>query len=116
MKKIKLPHGEYIKFAQFILSNDGEVAIVQIEFKYLPSLAMIVEASAQSTAGLAIGEPKMGYLVSLKNIKLINELKFLKYNVKIMKQHALGRLTYFDFEVFLESKVFTTGTFMIAID
>jgi len=119
MKEIKLPHKDPVKFAKYIISNNGEVAIVRVEFTTLPSLAMIIESAAQSTAGLGSnGKSQMGYLVSLKNIKLIKELKYLEYDVKIIAEHKLGQLSYFRFEVYKEDEkedFLVTGTFIIAI-
>ena len=116
MKKINLPHKDPVKFAKYVISNDGNIAIVKIEFTTLPSLAMLIEASAQSTAGLgSSGKSQMGYLVSLKNIKLLKELTYLEYDVKIVREHELGALSYFYFEVFKENEVFANGTFIIAI-
>ena len=120
MKEINLPHKDPVKFAKYVISNNGDIAFVKVEFTTLPSLAMIIEASAQSTAGLSSsGKSQMGYLVSLKNIKLLKELTNLKYDVKIVKEHELGALTYFYFEVYEENKredSLVKGTFIIAIN
>ena len=117
MKKINLPHKDPVKFAKFVVSNDGEVAIVKIEFTTLPTLPMIIEAAAQSTAGLgSSGKAQMGYLVSLKNIKLLEELIHLEYDVKIVSEHKLGALSYFYFEVYKDDVVFASGTFIVAVD
>ena len=120
MSKLNLPHKAPVRFAQEIIFKDldNDVAIVSIKFDSLPSLAMIVEASAQSSAAFGGNDKKMGFLVSLKNIKLLEELKYLSYHVEIFAEYQLGGLSYFNFKVFSKDekeKILATGTFIIAL-
>jgi len=115
MKKLNLPHQEPILFAKEIESLENNIAIVNIEFTQVPTLAMLVEASAQSSAAFGNEDIKMGFLVTLKNIKLLNKAKSLRYRVKITLEHHVETLTYFKFEVIDNDETISTGVFVIAI-
>ncbi|WP_321778458.1 hypothetical protein [Sulfurimonas sp.] len=120
MSKLNLPHKAPVRFAQEVIYKelDKDIAVVSVKFDSLPSLAMIVEAAAQSSAAFGGNDKKMGFLVSLKNIKLLEELKSLDYYVEIFAQHQLAGLSYFNFKVFIKEekeKVLANGTFIIAL-
>ncbi|WP_294960486.1 hypothetical protein [Sulfurimonas sp.] len=115
MIKLNLPHQAPVRFAKYIISKDETSAIVRAEFESLPSLAMLVEAAAQSSAAFSDGKGKMGFLVTLKNVKLIQEAKVLKYDITVTYQHALEALTYFSFEVNDDNTLVASGVFVIAL-
>jgi len=116
MKKLNLPHLEPVKFAKKILSKKDDTYSVEITFDAIPSLAMLVEASAQSSAAFGEGdEVKAGFLVTLKNIELLEELQSLSYKVEVTSHQQIGALTYFSFKVFKEVLLVSTGTFIIAV-
>lgn len=116
MTKLNLPHQEPIRFAKYVLSKDETTAIVKVEFDSIPTLPMIVESAAQSSAAFGDGCVRDGVLVSLKNVKLLHSPKALDYNVKVVSEHKMGAMTYFSFE-FLENDVLiVTGSFIIAVE
>ncbi|MCF6308960.1 MAG: hypothetical protein L3J19_00570 [Sulfurimonas sp.] len=115
MKELNLPHKEPIKFAKYIVSKEDTSAVVKVQFDEIPSLPMLVEAAAQSSAAFSNEENKMGFLVTLKNIKLVNKPCSFEYNIKVTLEHQLDSLTYFNFEVYDEHTVVATGIFIISI-
>ncbi len=115
MKELNLPHLAPIRFAKYIISKDEASALVRVEFDSPPSLAMLVEAAAQSSGAFSNGEDKMGFLVTLKNIKLLEKAKALEYDVRVTYQHALDTLTYFSFEVNDKERIIASGVFVIAL-
>lgn len=115
MKELNLPHQEPLKFAKYIVSKDDISAVVKIQFYDIPSLPMLVEAAAQSSAAFSYNNDKIGFLVTLKNIKLLNELSSTEYNVKVIFEYQLDSLTYFNFEVYDEEILVANGVFIIAL-
>ena len=116
---MNLPHQEPIRFAQKILEEKDDYKIISCIFPYVPTLSMVSEAAAQSSASFAQEEkdslPKIGFLISLKNIKQLVELKEKEYEIKIEKSFNFGIMTEFAFELRKNDKVFITGNLTIAI-
>ena len=115
MKDLKLPHQDPIRFAKHALSKEGDTYTVQVGFDSIPSLAMIVEAAAQSSAAFDEGSSKMGFLVTLKNIKLLQKPESLEYLVKVTSGAQVDSLTYFSFETFDENSLIAQGTYIISL-
>ena len=115
MKELNLPHQEPIKFAKYVLSKDENVAVVRVEFSTVPTLPMLVEAAAQSSAAFGEGEIKSGFLVALKNIKLLHKVNLMQYDIKVTAEHQFDALSYFSFEVIDREKLLVNGSFTIAI-
>lgn len=115
MKSLNLLHKEPILFAKEIQSIINNIAIVKVEFTTVPTLAMLVESAAQSSAAFSESNESKGFLVTLKNIKLVNKPEALEYEVKIKFEHQLEALTYFNFEIIADSKIIAIGIFVIAI-
>jgi hypothetical protein len=113
--ELNLPHQAPVKFAKYIISKDETSALVRAEFESSPSLAMLVEAAAQSSAAFSNGEEKMGFLVTLKNVKLLEKAEALEYDIRVTYQHALDALTYFSFEVNDTKVLIASGVFVIAL-
>ena len=115
MTELNLPHLDPIKFAKYVISRDDKEAIVRIGFDSVPSLGMLVEAVAQSSAAFGDGDPKMGYLVTIKNIELIQKASSLEYDAKIISAHQIDKLNYFTFEIFDKEILVAKGEFIIAL-
>jgi len=115
MSKLNLPHKDPILFAKEIISKKVDKCVVKIAFESIPTLAMLVEASAQSSAAFDNGDGKMGYLVTLKNIKLLHKPNALEYNVEITSGHSVDSLTYFSFDVFDDNIAIANGVFIISL-
>lgn len=115
MKELKLPHQAPIKFAKHVISKEGNAAVVKVKFDSIPTLPMIVESAAQSSAVLSDCENKMGFLVTLKNIKLLEKLNSLEYDVKISLEHQFEDFRYFSFEVNDKDTSVACGIFVIIV-
>jgi len=99
MTPLRLPHKAPVRFAKSILSKESSSsAKVAVEFAQIPSLAMLVEAAAQSCAALE-DESKEGYLLALKSIKLLIKPTKKSYEIAVSKEHDFGNMVYIRFEV-----------------
>jgi len=79
---------------------------------------MLVEAAAQASSGIIEDDVKtvqMGFLVTLKNIKLLKEPKSMKYIVNIHLEYKLENFKSFSFSVIDETNVIATGVFSVAL-
>ncbi len=115
MKELKLPHQTPIKFAKYIINKKENSAVVKVSFDTIPSLPMIVEAAAQSSAALSDTQTRMGFLVSLKNIKLLEKLNSLQYDVKVSLEHQIEDFRYFSFEAYCNSILVASGVFIVSV-
>ena len=114
MGELSLPHLAPIRFAQTVLSSDDNTARVTLAFDELPSLGMMVEAAAQASASFSDGSKMGGFLVSLKNIKLLAKPTILFLEVSLVKEHDLGSMSLFGFVVWEGTKELVNGSFVIA--
>lgn len=114
---MNLPHQEPIRFAKELLQIDNEYAFVSCSFSTTPTLAMVCEAAAQSSAAFAQENQKvtMGFLVSLKEIELLNELIHSDYIIKIKRETIFGSMSEFKFELIKDSTIYVTGYLVIAL-
>lgn len=115
MQELNLPHQEPIRFAKYIISKELNRARVKIEFDEIPSLAMMIEAAAQSSAAIGEGDAKMGFLVSLKNVKLLQTPLKKSLEVEIVNEHNMENMKMMNFDIFDDETKVSTGSFMIAI-
>jgi hypothetical protein len=113
--ELNLPHLIPVRFAKYIISKDETSALVRAEFNSFPSLAMLVEAAAQSSGAFSDAKKKMGVLVKLKNIKLLSNPNAVEYDIKVILEHQVDALVYFNFEVFDNDIPVATGTFIISM-
>ena len=111
-----LPHQAPIRFAQEIIEKNEEFIIVSCLFPFNPTLSMISEAAAQSSAAFAQGDkPLIGFLISLKNIEQITEFTEVEYKVKIKKEISFASMTEFSFELINNNKIYARGFLTIAL-
>lgn len=116
IKKLSLPHLPPILFATNIESKVDSTANVNISFKSIPSFPMLIEASAQATASFNDSSKNVeGFLVTLKNVKLLKKPEDLNYIVKVSLEQQLGLLQYFSFEVYDSIDTIAKGNLAIAI-
>jgi len=113
---INLPHQKPVRFVEDIIKIEYEVAYVSCTFPYTPTLAMIFEAAAQGSIAFSQEkEPKIGFLVSLKNIELLKEPDLLFFTIKIKKEINLGLLNEFSFELINENNIYAKGIFVVKL-
>lgn len=115
MKELNLPHRAPVLFAKEILFKESNKARVSLEFESLPSLAMMIEAAAQSSAAFSDKEGKEGFLVSLKNVKLLKNPSLKKLEVEVVNEHNLDKMSYISFNVMENTTALVTGSFVVAI-
>lgn len=117
MSDLPLPHIAPIKFAQSILQTDEKGAVVKIAYDELPTIGMLVEAAAQSSAGISDerNTGRMGFLVSLKTVKLLEKIKSYEYTTKIELISRLDDFKSLKFEIFDEDKMIAKGSFAIIL-
>ena len=115
MQELNLPHKEPIRFAKHIISKDLNRARVEICFDEIPSLAMMIEAAAQSSAAIGESDAKMGFLVSLKNVKLLMPPTKTILEVEVINKHTMENMKMMSFDIFEGETKVSTGSFMIAI-
>jgi len=115
IQELELPHKEPIRFAKYIINKIANKAMVKIEFIEIPSLPMIIEASVQSSSALNDNGINKGYIVSLKDIKLLQEPTQKEFNVEVESQHSLNNMESIIFNVFENKIKIATGSFVVAI-
>ena len=116
MQALNLPHKEPIRFAKHIISKELDRARVSLEFDEIPSLAMMIEAAAQSSAAIGEGDATMGFLVSLKNVKLLTPPTTKILEVEVINEHNMENMKMMSFDIFEDETKVSTGAFMIAIE
>lgn len=115
---MNLPHLAPILFAKEVLESNEKEVIIQCSFPYSPSLAMLCEAAAQSSAAFIEKkqeDPQIGYLVSLKDISQIKEIKECEYNLRVRKNAEIGNMCEYEFEVLLNNTLYSKGTFTVVL-
>lgn len=115
MTEIKLPHRLPIKFAKYVLKKEEKYADVLIEFEQIPSLPMLVEAAAQSSASFRVNDKENAFLVSLKGIKLLQKPTKMQLTAHVTDEHRLDVMRYVGFEILEDAKTIATGTLVIAV-
>lgn len=114
---MNLPHQAPIRFAQDIIEKNENFSIVQCTFPYIPTLPMVCEAAAQSSAsfGQDKDETLLGFLISLKNVQKLLEFTKINYQIKIEKSFNFGTMTEYKFELFDELNIYAKGELTIAL-
>lgn len=100
---MNLPHLEPLIFAKNIIDKDEKVATVLCDFSQLPTLAMFIEASAQSSSAFDTNEsdePKIGFLTMLRNIELLDEIQNSIFLIKVTQENEINNIKQFSFEAF----------------
>lgn len=116
MTEIKLPHLAPIKFAKATLDKEEKSARVLIEFEQIPTLPMLVEAAAQSSAAFRINDKESAFLVSLKGIKLLQKPIKMSLVAHVRDEHRLDKMRYVGFDIFEdETTCVASGTLVIAV-
>lgn len=93
---MKLPHQEPILFAKKVIKKEKNSLHVRCKFPYTPTLAMLLEAAAQSSAGFN-DEVEEGFLVAGNDIKRIKTVNKNELIIKVTKSIEMGNMHMFDF-------------------
>lgn len=114
---MKIPHLEPVKFAKEILDVEETKAEVYCEFPTTPSLAMIFEAAAQSSAAFSQNETKIGFLISVKDTELLDANIDNNILIRVEKKAAFGAICEFSFLAMSlnKDKLFAKGILTVMI-
>jgi hypothetical protein len=118
MTDFPIPHIEPIRFVKSLISSDATTASVEIGFDTIPTIGMLVEATAQSSSGIKgdeAGDVRIGFLVTLKNIKLLQDIKSTKQIVNVKLEHKLDNYKSFFFSIVEDDIIIATGSFAISL-
>lgn len=118
MSDFKIPHIAPVRFVKSLNSADFNSASVNIGFDYIPSLPMLIEAATQSSSGVLYEETVtdcMGFLVTVRNVKLLQELKSKEFIVNVTLDNKLANFKYFSFIILENDESIATGSFSISL-
>ena len=115
MKLLNIPHQVPIRFAQEILALTQTSAKIKAVFPFVPTLGMLIEAAAQSSAAFCFDSTKIGLLVALKEVKLLKKPLNLDMIVNITIETSVGQLTEISFSIVNEEEIFATGRIILKI-
>ncbi len=100
---MNLPHREPLIFAKEVLLKKNDTVQVRCEFPMLPTLAMFIEAAAQSSAAFhpdSDSKEKIGFLTLANNVKLLGKIETLHFLFHLKKEVEVGPYKKFSFEVY----------------
>ncbi len=117
MSDFSIPHLPPVRFVDSVLYADENRTEVKISFDILPSLAMLVEAATQSSSGIKDDEggEKMGFLVSLKDVKLLKEISSKEYTVLVELIHKIDNFKSLLFAIMDKKQKIAEGNFSITV-
>ncbi len=115
MIEIQLPHLPPILFAKKLLKKDGNMANVLIEFEEYPTLAMLLEAAAQSSSAFRKHEEESAFLVSARDVELLMEPNSTVLTAQIIDEHTLDNFRYVSFQIFESDKLIAKGSFVLMV-
>ena len=85
------------------------------QFPTSPSLSMLLEASAQSSALFDNDSKKIGFLVIAKDFSLIKEPKSRIYKIEIDKIITINNINEFYSKIYEKDKLIAKGSFTIKL-
>lgn len=114
---MNIPHQKPIKFAEEIISVENKIAKVKCFFPSSPTLSMYFEAAAQSSAAFSNEKSKVGFIVSVKDVELLDSNNDLEVLVEVQRKVEFGAICEFSFDILNidETKYLAKGTFTIMI-
>ncbi len=117
MSAFLIPHLAPVRFVKALIDSDEKSASVKIGFDDIPTFGMLIEAAVQSSSGIIDdkNDGKMGFLVSLKNVKLLKNIDSNKYTVKVELIHMLDNFKSLSFQTIKDDAVVAKGMFSIML-
>jgi hypothetical protein len=117
MDDFNIPHLPPIRFVKKLIQADEKSAKVEVGFDEIPTLGMLIEAAAQSSSGIRDSDNngRMGFVITLKNIKLLEEVSLKKFVVHVELVHKLDEFKSLSFEIFEEDKQVAKGAFSLVL-
>ena len=117
MDDFLIPHLAPIRFVKSLIDADETTASVRVGFDEVPTLGMLIEAAAQSSSGIddEDNNGRMGFVITLKNIKLIQSVRLKEFIVNVELVHKLDDFKSLSFEILEDETRVATGAFSIAL-
>jgi len=117
MSDFAIPHTVPLRFVKTLLTSDEQNAFVSIAFDEIPTLGMLIEAAAQSSSGILNQniDGRVGFLVTLKNIKLLSEPNTQNFQVTVTLEHKIQNYMYLTFSILDKNTNIASGSFVIAL-
>ena len=122
---IKLPHQKPILFVKTVIESAEHDANTEVEFPYNPTLAMMVEAAAQSSAFVRVSKEKAaanlpqdcaeGMLIGLKKVSLHEKSCHCSQRIAITYSGNLQNFFSFDFSVSEGERSICSGTLNVIL-
>ena len=100
---MNLPHQTPMIFAKKVISLDNHVTTVLCDFNQIPTFAMFIEASAQSSSAFDTNnsqEPKIGFLTMVKNIELLDKIQNSIFLITVTQENEINNIKQFSFKAF----------------
>lgn len=96
---MNLPHLPPIRFAQKVLETTPQTAKVELLFPFEPTLGMLIEAAAQSSSAFAKSSSQMGFVVSLKEVQLLQKSTQLEMIAHLTLETIVGEFMEISFQI-----------------
>jgi len=111
------PHLPPVRFVKELIEADKKRAFAGVEFEEVPTIGMLIEAAAQSSSGIKDddNDGRKGFLVTLKDIKLLKKIDSVSYKIDVKLVYKLNDFKSLSFEVLKESDVIAKGNFSILL-
>ena len=116
---MNLPHQEPLIFAQEIRHQSNEKVEVLCDFKQLPTLAMFIEAGAQSSSAFNQEQNiSMAFVTMVKNVQLLEAIQTERYLFKVTQKAVVDKYRQYDFEAYEEGcfVCIVKGSFTLVIE
>jgi len=117
MSDFSIPHAAPLRFVKKRISATVEDALVEIGFDEIPTIGMLIEAATQSSSGILNDEinGRIGFLISLKNVVMLEELKTTTYQADIHLDNKMGDIRSLIFKIFDYEIMVLKGSFVIGL-
>lgn len=118
MDDFSIPHLPPVRFVKTLIKANETSAIVEVGFDEVPTLGMLIEAAAQSSSGIKDEENngRMGFVITLKNIKLLHDLSSKEFIIEVELVHKVEDFKSLKFDIFKDDKTIAKGFFTIVLD
>jgi hypothetical protein len=109
---LNLPHKPPILFAHDIVSKDDNKVVVLVKFESIPTLAMMMEAAAQSSSAFC-DKSNEGYIISCSNLALHSYPKGHTFNAHIVSTMQADILNEIHFEIKEDDVLISSGMILL---
>jgi len=111
---LNLSHKKPILFAEKTIYIKDNRARVLVRFETIPTLPMIIEAAAQSSAALSLDEETHeGFLVGIKDIILMQKSTEKRLEIEVHQIHSFDEMNLIDFQIFENDSMLGRGNLII---